>query len=254
MSVPVAASWQRSGRLLVAGLLPLAAVACAGSGERLDGTPDAPTADASGAPAIDARRARIPILFVHGVNGSAADFAAMIARFEARGWPSGSLVARTFDDPSWGCNVDNAATLATWVSELQAATGAPQIDVVAHSMGTLSSRFFMKNLGGTTHTRTYATLGGMHHGLATSCSPDFPGKPCIWSEICSSGAYVAQLDAAPATPGPTRWISIYGSADDVVPASSSILAGAENLRVEGADHMGLLEEQPTFDVLAPMLE
>lgn len=213
-------------------------------------TPDTPDA----AQVTDAARAHVPILFIHGINGSAADFDAMIARFTARGWPADYLAAHTFDDPAWGCNVDNAATIATWAAELQASTGASQIDVVAHSMGTLSSRYFEKNLGGTATTRTYVTLGGMHHGLDSSCSPDFPFKPCVWTEICSTGEYVAQLNADPATPGPSRWISIYGSADTTVPNESSMLTGAENIVIDGADHMGLLEEQPTFDVLAPLLD
>lgn len=237
-----------------AGVLALIA-ACAGNGEMgADSVPDALAPDAA-PPAIDAPPPdRVPILFIHGVNGSAANFDAMVTRFEDLGWPAGSLMARTFDDPEWGCNVDNAATIATWVAELEAATGAPQIDIVAHSMGTLSSRYFIKNLGGTAQARTYVTLGGMHHGLDSSCSPDFPLKPCIWSEICSTGAFVTQLDEAPATPGPTRWISIYGSADETIPESSSMLTGAENIRVEGADHMGLLDGQATFDVLAPLLQ
>jgi len=202
----------------------------------------------------DGASAHVPILFIHGINGSAADFDAMIARFTARGWPASYLAAHTFEDPAWGCNVDNAATIATWAAELRAATGAAQIDVVAHSMGTLSSRYFEKNLDGTTTTRTYVTLGGMHHGLSSSCSPDFPFKPCVWTEICSTGEYVAQLNADPSTPGPSRWISIYGSADTTVPNESSILTGAENILIDGADHMGLLEEQPAFDALAPLLD
>lgn len=237
-------------------VVALALAACAEPGaHNPPGTPDAPPASTPDAPVVgDAPAARVPILFIHGVNGAASNFDAMVARFQAQGWPTSHLMARTFDDPAWGCNVDNAATIATWVSELQAATGATQVDVVAHSMGTLSSRYFMKNLQGTATTRTYVTLGGMHHGLASSCSPDFPFKPCIWKEICSTGDYVAQLNEAPATPGPTRWISIYGTADETIPNASSMLSGAENFAVDGADHMGLLEEQPAFDVLAPLLD
>jgi triacylglycerol lipase len=219
---------------------------------------DALGADAPATPdtaqVTDGAHAHVPILFIHGINGSAADFDAMIARFTARGWPANYLAAHTFEDPAWGCNVDNAATIQTWAAELAASTGATQIDVVAHSMGTLSSRYFEKNLGGTVTTRTYVTLGGMHHGLDSSCSPDFPLKPCVWTEICSTGDYVAQLNADPATPGPSRWISIYGSADTTVPNESSILTGAENIMIDGADHIGLLEQQPTFDVLAPLLD
>lgn len=229
-------------------------VACGGGPSDAVQVDAAPEIDARPPPSDAAVQTRLPILFVHGINGSAADFDAMIARFVAAGWPASSLAAHTFTDPAWGCNVDNAMAIATWAAELKAATGAPQIDVVAHSMGTLSSRYFEKNLGGSAMTRNYVTLGGMHHGLSTSCSPDFPFKPCVWTEICSTGAFVAQLNQAPGTPGPAHWTSIYGSADTTVPNTSSMLVGADNFPVNGVDHVGLLTEQAAFDVLAPLLQ
>ena len=130
------------------------------------------------------------------------------------------------------------------------------MDLVAHSMGTLSSRYYLKDLGGTARVRRYVTLGGMHHGLSSACSPDFPFKPCVWDEICARGEFVAALNADPATPGPTEWVSIYGTADSTIPNSSSILDGAENIAVEGVEHDGpggLLETASTYVVLRDVL-
>jgi triacylglycerol lipase len=188
-----------------------------------------------------------PILFVHGISGSADDFGAMIDRFTAAGWPKELLFAHTFADPKWGCNVDNAAQISGWVDEVRTKTGADKITIIAHSMGTLSSRFYLERLGGGAKVASYVTLGGMHHGLASACSPDFPFKPCVWTEICSTGAFVADLNTDPMLSGPLHWVSIYGTGDTTVPNDSSILTGAIMVAVPGATHMGLLAEQPGYD-------
>ncbi|MEQ1568846.1 MAG: alpha/beta fold hydrolase [Myxococcota bacterium] len=198
----------------------------------------------------------LPVVFVHGINGSADNWSEVIAHLIEAGWPADRLYARTFDDPEWGCNVDNAATIDAWVGAVLAETGAPKVHLVAHSMGTLSSRYYVKNLGGTEVVRTYATLGGMHHGLTSSCSPDFPFKPCVWDEICATGEFVTQLNDAPSTPGELNWVSLYGTADETVPNDSSYLEGAENIRIEGVEHdgdNGLQSDEATFVELLRVL-
>ena len=191
-----------------------------------------------------------PVVVVHGINGSSAEFATMLARLEAAGWPSDRLYPFDAADPAWGCNVDNADAIAALVEQaLSEHPCAARVDLVAHSMGTLSSRYYVKNLGGTEKVNTYVTLGGMHHGLTSPCwAPDFLGV-CVWSELCETGDYLAQLNEAPATPGDLYWVSIYGTADATVPEASSILDGAENIAIEGAEHAGengLLEREDAW--------
>lgn len=228
-------------------LLALSA-ACSGRGAS---TPDAALAvDArslADAPAdVAATAEKTPILFVHGINGSAANFDALKARLVADGWPAARLFAFTFADPAWGCNVDNAATIDQWVDMVLATTGAEKVNVVAHSMGTLSSRYFVKGLGGTGKLARYITLGGMHHGLSSPCAATFPGAPCVWRELCATGGFVEALNAAPATPGSLHWISIYGTSDETVPNASSRLVGAENIEIAGVNHNGLLDDAATY--------
>ncbi len=200
----------------------------------------------------DAATARRPIVFVHGINGSLANFAVMIDSLAAHGWPKSSLVARTLPDPAWGCNADNAKTIASWVAELMKQTGASQVDLVVHSMGGLSSRHFMKHLGGAALVRTYVSFGSMHHGLGPSCFS--PLDICVWKELCQSGPFVADLDAPPATPGPARWVSIFSTDDGTVPVATSKLVAApgvvvENVQFAGIPHSGaggLLESPLTL--------
>lgn len=212
-----------------------------------DAAADTGPADATGCPmSCSARR---PLVLVHGINGSPANFDVMAARLVADGWPEDWVVRFAAADPAWGCNVDNAAALAALVEEVRRATCQARVDIVAHSMGTLSSRYYVKNLGGSERVNTYVTLGGMHHGLLSPCfAPDFLGV-CVWKELCQWGEYITQLNADPATPGALHWVSIYGTADETVSNESSHLEGAENIAIEGAEHdgvNGLLQREDAY--------
>jgi len=173
----------------------------------------------------------------------------LLGRLIEDGWPAEYLFAYTFDDPAWGCNRDNADTIAVWIEEIRTATGEPRVDLVAHSMGTLSSRYYLKNLGGTEVVNVYLTMGGQHHGLRSPCFMPEPIRPCIWDELCETGDYIAQLNEDPATPGDLFWVSMAGSEDEDTPAESSYLDGAENITVPGVTHdgpTGLLEHLDAY--------
>ena len=195
------------------------------------------------------------MVLVHGVNGSSANYKVLVQRLTQDGWPKDYLHAVDYADPKWGCNIDNAKTLLARVKSVLASTGQPRVDLVAHSMGTLSSRYFMKNMGGHLFVNTYVTLGGMHHGLTSPCMS--PLDVCVWKELCSTGPFMTQLNKAPATPGKGRWVSIYGTADKTVPNSSSKLTGAENIQLQGVEHAGakgLLEHMEAYKHVKRVLQ
>ena len=216
--------------------------------ERDAGTADAGQADAgvdAGFDAgVDAGTTMSPdagpgidgIVFVHGINGSLTDWNTMVDRFKNDGWPADRLIARTYSDPRWGCNGTNANQLSGWVQEL-AGRGATRIAIVAHSMGGLSSRHYLQRLGGTSSAVVFITLGTMHHGLSNSCLSPLP--VCVWQELCQSGPFITGLNTAPATPGPTKWVSIFSTGDTTVPVASSQLIGAQNIQLTGLTHDGV---------------
>lgn len=207
--------------------------------------PDAqPAADAEPADSGPLATPIAPVVFIHGVGGSASEFDVMIDRLVDAGWPRDHLFAIQFANARWGCNMDNAVTIQTEVARILNQTGQSRIDLVAHSMGTLSSRWFVKFLGGTDLVDTYVTIGGMHHGLRTSCLS--PLNVCVWREICERNEMVMMLNADPATPGDLHWVSIYSTADDRVPNWSSELDGAEMIIFDNIPHAGadgLLENE-----------
>jgi triacylglycerol lipase len=213
-----------------------------------------PSADA-GAPDATKPAEHDPVVFVHGINGGSADFAVMMNRLVADGWPKDRLSAIDYPDPKWGCNTDNAETLRKHVEKVRFDAGAAKIDLVAHSMGTLSSRRFMKVLGGAAVVSTYVTLGGMHHGIQSSCLNPLP--VCVWQELCGSKPYLTELNTAPITPGPATWVSIFSRSDETVPDESAELPGAENIPFDGVDHAGpngLLERAEVYAEVKRVLE
>ncbi|MEQ9495314.1 MAG: hypothetical protein RIT81_00615 [Deltaproteobacteria bacterium] len=196
-----------------------------------------------------------PVLFVHGINGSSAEFDVMRMRLVDDGWPANRLFALDFEDPRWGCNVDNAQAIADEVAQILQTTGATRIDLVAHSMGTLSSRHFIKELGGTAHVNTYVTLGGLHHGNRLACLN--PLDVCVWQELCPNNELLTNLNADPATPGDLAWVSIFSTDDGTVPVSSSTLDGAENVEVSGVPHAGpggLTEAEVVYEEVRRVLD
>lgn len=191
---------------------------------------------------------QLPILFVHGINGEAANFDALKQRLVDDGWAADMLYAYTFENAGQtGCNVDHAADIEGWVNDILTTNAVDKVNVIAHSMGTLSSRYFVKMMGGTDKVARFITLGGMHHGLSSSCAGvGLPFAPCTWAELCETGDFIANLNAAPATPGELHWVSIAGTADTTVPNASSHLEGAENLVIPGASHTGLLDDAAAY--------
>src|SRR5262249_38771543 len=160
-------------------------------------------------------------------------------------FPYERMIAESFPDTHWGCNVDNAVLVQGWVDQLYA-MGAHRVAVVAHSMGGLSSRYFMKDLNGTSKVSVYVTLGTMHHGLDSPCLSPVP--VCVWQELCAVGSFIADLNATPATPGPARWVSIFSHDDMTVPPTSSELIGAENIELSGLDHGDLPNSEMVYDL------
>jgi triacylglycerol lipase len=137
-----------------------------------------------------------PILFVHGWNSSASSWDTMIDRFKADGWPSSHLRAFSYDTSQ------SNATIAEQVDQeadrLRAETGASEADVITHSMGGLSSRYYLKNLDGAAEVDRWVSLGGPNHGTKTAnaCTQ----TSCVEMRIGSD--FLTALNSGNETPGP----------------------------------------------------
>ncbi|MEU0083536.1 triacylglycerol lipase [Streptomyces sp. NPDC006274] len=182
-----------------------------------------------------------PILFVHGYNGGSSNWNTMADRFRADGWPSSHLHQWNYD--SRQSNTITAQQLSTEVDRVLAATGADQVDIVSHSMGGLSSRYYLKNLDGTAKTEAWVSLGGPNHGTdsANACFD----TSCPEMRIGSS--FLTALNSGDETPGAPRYATWWSPCDTVInPDSSVSLSGAVNTKTSCVSHTGLLTDATVY--------
>jgi triacylglycerol lipase len=117
--------------------------------------------------------AQDPILFVHGWSESATLWNTMIGRFEKDGYPKSYLSAYSYNT-SQSNKVDAEKEVKSHVESLLKTTGATKVDIIAHSMGSLNTRWYIKFLGGEPTVDDWVSLGGPNHGTETAngCTPD----------------------------------------------------------------------------------
>jgi len=196
------------------------------------------------APAHPARAAvRNPILFVHGWNGSSSTWTTMVGRFKQSGWTDSQLYNWSYDSSL--SNATIAAQIKTKVDQIRAATGAAKVDIVSHSMGALSSRYYLKNLGGSAYVDAWVSLGGPNHGTAIS-SFCF-STACTEMRVGSS--FLSALNSVDETPGAVRYATWRSSCDLVIiPTSSVPVSGGTNTLTSAClSHSALHDDATVFN-------
>lgn len=195
------------------------------------------------APAASAS-AQEPILFVHGWSGHASNWTVMIAQFQADGYAANELRAFTYN--SGQSNATTAQVVANQVEQLKAATGAAQVDVVTHSMGGVSSRYYLRNLGGTANVDDWVSIGGPNHGTftAVACAP----FQVSCREMLPGSAFLNALNSGDETPGSTSYGTFWSPCDEIInPDTSTILSGATNEQTGCIGHLSLLVAPSVYE-------
>lgn len=188
-----------------------------------------------------AATAKRPILFVHGWNSSAATWDTMVANFKNNGWTDAELHRWSYDTSQ--SNTLTAQEVASRVDSIRSTTGWDKIDVIAHSMGSLSSRYYLKNLGGDLKVDDWISLGGPNHGTDTA---NLCGQTsCIEMRIGSS--FLADLNAGDESPGALDYATYWSPCDTVInPDSSVSVAGATNTKTACISHSALTTDAVVF--------
>ena len=181
---------------------------------------------------------RQPIMFVHGLGGSSADWGAVITLFRSDGWTAREVFAATYS--SLASNASIAAAIQAHVDSVRAATGWDTIDIVSYSMGSLSSRYFLRELGGAAVTEAWVSVAGPNHGTSTAFQCAL--TPCV--EMQPGSAFLAGLNAADETPGDVRYATWWSACDGLVePPESTILDGAQNTQTACLTHANMLTDE-----------
>ena len=170
---------------------------------------------------------------------------------------------------------DSAAQLASFVRQVLAWTGAPQVDIVGHSQGGMMPRDYIDFLGGATLVHTLVGLAPSNHGttldglgaLATAfgdqgdAAADSTGCPACAEQLAGS-PFMDTLNAGGDTvPGP-NYVVIESTHDEVVtPYTSAFLTGPDVLDVtlqqqcprDGAEHLGIIYDPVALQDVAAAL-
>ncbi|MFP7480090.1 esterase/lipase family protein [Terribacillus saccharophilus] len=158
---------------------------------------------------VQAATANTPVVFVHGLTGSDSNFYFIERYLQGQGWSNDELYS--IDLPSkQGHQELNSIAIQGFVDDVLEETGSDKVNIVAHSMGGANSLYYILNKGGSAKVDKLVTLGGANR-LTTSAAP-------------------AGIDTT----------SIYSTSDYIVNPSLSILSGADNIRIYGVSHIGLL--------------
>ena len=182
-----------------------------------------------------------PILFVHGWNSSGSIWSTMIGRFSADGYPADRLQSWSYDTSQ--SNKTTAAQISAKVDEIRAATGATKVDIISHSMGGLSSRWYVKFLGGEAKVDEWVSLGGPNHGTDTA---NF-----CWQTSCTEmrvgSTFLRDLNAGDESPGVVRYGTWWSPCDSVINPDSSVpVAGATNTQTACLGHSDLYVDATVY--------
>jgi triacylglycerol esterase/lipase EstA (alpha/beta hydrolase family) len=187
--------------------------------------------------------AQDPILFVHGWSESASLWNTMIKNFEKDGYPKSYLSAYSYNTSQ--SNKTTAETeVKSRVESLKKATGATKVDIIAHSMGSLNSRWYVKFVsGGEANVDDWVSLGGPNHGTDTAnfCF----SAACVEMRVGST--FLSELNATDETPGAVNYGTWWSPCDEIInPDSSVALSGATNTKTACISHTALTTDSTVY--------
>ena len=212
---------------------------------------------------------RTIFIYVHGYNTSFASglfrSAQLAHDYDVAGvtmhysWPSAHNAAMYLYDRD---SADFARAGFVRMLRIAAAAEPESIVVIAHSMGGLVSRDYVKNLGGSTKVDSLITMGTPHYGTDLAVLAKFlTFGSCIGITACNQMArgssFLNSLNAGDDTIGNVRYTAIATKVDEVVfPYSTAFLANDGNIsnvavqdkcwaRLPG--HLGLILDGAVFD-------
>jgi len=222
----------------------------------------------------DARK--IPVLFVHGINGTPINFRTLIEHLDRdtyQPWlyyyPSGAGLANVADH------------LDQTMKQLQLQHGFTHYAVVAHSMGGLVSRgFLLRNQTGQSHARVplYVTISTpwAGHNAAESGVKHAPAVVRVWNDMVPNSPYLTDLFFVQRDSGPVhrplpaglqhhllfgfarRGTAIGECTDGTVTLASQLYGGAQEdaVRLYGFDetHMSILDSEEAARLVNRLLD
>lgn len=169
---------------------------------------------------------RLPVLLVHGYVCNRG-FLLPLARYLAA---HGACAYSHNLEPAYADIDSYIDALARRIEEICAGTGADKLVILAHSMGGLVARAYLRKYGAR-RVAKLITLGTGHHGSELA----HLGAGKNSAQMVPGSAWLKQLNQdAPAAPT----VSVFSHHDNLVsPQDSAVLAGAKIVPLSGIGHI-----------------
>ncbi|HWC47685.1 MAG TPA: lipase [Solirubrobacterales bacterium] len=187
--------------------------------------------------------AQDPILFVHGWSESSSLWNTMIGRFEKDGYAKSALMAYSYNTATSNKTLAETEVKSHVETLLKNNPGATKVDIIAHSMGSLNTRWYIKFDGGESKVDDWVSLGGPNHGTETAntCSQ----TSCIEMRVGST--FLSELNAGDETPGVVNYGTWWSPCDEIInPDESVILSGATNHKTACLTHAALTTDETVY--------
>lgn len=190
--------------------------------------------------------ADLPVLLLHGVGCNAGVWTGFRRYLDSRGL--GPVYALSYGPPL--APIAHFATqLAARIDAVLAATGAAQVLLIAHSMGGLVAREYLRRHGGV-RVRRLITVGTPHQGslhawmMIGSALSDMRPRSDFLTRLNTT---VNHADGVPV-------VSLWSWHDSMVtPQSSARVDWAENIVIAGVAHNALLNNRGVWALLADQI-
>lgn len=172
---------------------------------------------------------RRPVLLVHGFLGHPDMFRPLRRRLHVEGWQT--VVGVRY--PSTQLRLPQIVARIDGAARTLAADGP--IDVVAHSLGAVSTRAWLREFGGAALVRRFISLGGPHAGTTLH-----PLVPAVLSDVLDPDGYWVRRLASDGRE-PVDTVVIRARYDQqVFPPERASLPGIREVVLQGHGHNSLL--------------
>ncbi|MDO8740473.1 MAG: alpha/beta hydrolase [Candidatus Woesearchaeota archaeon] len=131
-------------------------------------------------------------------------------------------------------------------------TGKNKAIIIAHSMGGLVSRAYIKSYGGQSKVDKLIEIGSPNHGIygwliSGLCDNVHPGQEC--KDMQHNSSFLDNLNANDETPGSIKYMTLAGDCcstngerwDETIRVNSVRLEGAQNIIIEGNEVPGIFD-------------
>lgn len=193
-----------------------------------------------------------PLLLVHGHQGSSANWVALIPYLKQHGF---APIAVDFETNAWSDWTFQllAEQLAVHHKALVKQSGLSHVDILAHSLGGLISRQYIKFLGGEASVNRLVCLGSPHHGVGYA---SFGPWLVVAQAFRPHSPQLNALNRPDETHGSVQYTNLWSTGDQMewLPYASGRQVGAFNHKTHGTSHGDMTTDPKLFPHVVRFLQ